>query len=587
MKASQFLISTLKEAPADAEVASHQLMTRAGMIKKLGAGIYTYMPMGLRVIRKVEAIVREEMNRAGAIEISMPVVQPAEFWQETGRFDKMGDALLRLKDRHERDYVVQPTSEEVVTDIARQEIRSYKQLPRNLYQIQTKFRDERRPRFGLMRGREFTMKDAYSFDRDLESATRSYQNMAQAYRRIFDRFGLRYRAVAADSGEIGGDLSEEFQVIASTGEDAIVYCATSDYAANMEKAEALAPAGPRGGATQALAKTPTPGKSTCADVAELLGVPLHTTVKSLVLATDVLDDAGAVTGAKVWLLLLRGDHDMNEIKVSKVAGLDKGFRFATTAEIEAHFGCKPGYLGPLNLRQPVTLVADREVAVMSDWITGANEIDFHMTGVNWGRDLPEPALVADLRNVVAGDASPDGKGVLAIERGIEIGHVFVLGTKYSKAMNATFLDTTGKPQFLEMGCYGIGITRLPAAAIEQNHDARGIIWPDALAPFTVAICPIGPDRSPDVKAAAEALYADLLAAGVDVILDDRGERPGAMLADWELIGVPHRVVIGDKALKDGQVEYQHRRDEAATRVASSEIAAFVKSRLSSPAPVAA
>ena len=587
MKASQFLISTLKEAPADAEVASHQLMTRAGMIKKLGAGIYTYMPMGLRVIRKVEAIVREEMNRAGAIEISMPVVQPAEFWQETGRFDKMGDALLRLKDRHERDYVVQPTSEEVVTDIARQEIRSYKQLPRNLYQIQTKFRDERRPRFGLMRGREFTMKDAYSFDRDLESATRSYQNMAQAYRRIFDRFGLRYRAVAADSGEIGGDLSEEFQVIASTGEDAIVYCATSDYAANMEKAEALAPAGPRGAAVQALAKTPTPGKSTCADVAELLGVPLHTTVKSLVLATDVLDDAGAVTGAKVWLLLLRGDHDMNEIKVSKVAGLDKGFRFATTAEIDAHFGCKPGYLGPLNLRQPVTLVADREVAVMSDWITGANEVDFHMTGVNWGRDLPEPALVADLRNVVAGDPSPDGKGVLAIERGIEIGHVFVLGTKYSKAMNATFLDTTGKPQFLEMGCYGIGITRLPAAAIEQNHDARGIIWPDALAPFTVAICPIGPDRSPDVKAAAEALYADLLAAGVDVILDDRGERPGAMLADWELIGVPHRVVIGDKALKDGQVEYQHRRDEAATRVASSEIGAFVKSRLSSPAPVAA
>ena len=586
MKASQFLISTLKEAPADAEVASHQLMTRAGMIKKLGAGIYTYMPMGLRVIRKVEAIVREEMNRAGAIELTMPVVQPAEFWQETGRFEKMGPELLRIKDRHERDFVVQPTSEEVVTDIARQELRSYKQLPKNFYQIQTKFRDERRPRFGLMRGREFTMKDAYSFDRDQDSAKLSYQVMAQAYRRIFDRFGLRYRAVAADSGAIGGDLSEEFQVIAATGEDAIVYSPDSDYAANMEKAEALAPAQPRAAASQTMAKTATPGKSTCADVAELLGVPLATTVKSLVLATEVTEGDGPAQ-TQIWLLLLRGDHDMNEVKVGKLPGLAAGFRFATVAEIEEHFGCKPGYLGPIGLRKPVRVVIDREVAVMHDWICGANVPDFHMTGVNWGRDLPEPDLVADLRNVVAGDASPDGKGVLAIERGIEVGHVFYLGTKYSKAMNATFLDTTGKPQFLEMGCYGIGITRLPAAAIEQNHDARGIIWPDALAPFTVAICPIGPDRSPDVKAAAEALYADLLAAGVDVILDDRGERPGAMLADWELIGVPHRVVIGDKALKDGQVEYQHRRDAAATRVASSEIAGFVKSRLSSPAPAAA
>ena len=587
MKASQFLISTLKEAPADAEVVSHQLMIRAGMIKKLGAGIYTYMPMGLRVIRKVERIVREEMDRAGAIELSMPVVQPAEFWQETGRFDKMGPELLRIKDRHERDFVVQPTSEEVVTDIARQELRSYKQLPKNFYQIQTKFRDERRPRFGLMRGREFTMKDAYSFDRDQPAAKESYRVMAQAYRSIFDRFGLRYRAVAADSGAIGGDLSEEFQVIAATGEDAIVYCPDSDYAANMEKAEALPPPGARGEATQPLTKTPTPGKATCADVAELLGVPLHTTVKSLVLATDVLDESGAVKGAKVWLLLLRGDHDMNEIKVAKVPGLDKGFRFATLPEIDAHFGCKPGYLGPLQLQQPVSLVVDRDVAVMHDWICGANAPDFHMTGVNWGRDLPEPDLVADLRNVVAGDASPDGKGPLAIERGIEVGHVFYLGTKYSRAMGATFLDVAGKPQFLEMGCYGIGITRLPAAAIEQNHDARGIIWPDAIAPFTVAVCPIGPDRSPDVKAAAQSLYADLMAAGVDVILDDRGERPGAMLADWELIGVPHRVVIGDKALKDGQVEYQHRRDAAATRVGAAEIAAFVKSRLSTPATPAA
>ena len=586
MKASQFLISTLKEAPADAEVASHQLMTRAGMIKKLGAGIYTYMPMGLRVIRKVEAIVREEMNRAGAIELTMPVVQPAEYWQETGRFEKMGPELLRIKDRHERDFVVQPTSEEVVTDIARQELRSYKQLPKNFYQIQTKFRDERRPRFGLMRGREFTMKDAYSFDRDQETAKQSYQVMAGAYRRIFDRFGLTYRAVAADSGAIGGDLSEEFQVIAATGEDAIVYCPNSDYAANMEKAEALAPTQARAAASQTMAKTATPGKSTCADVAELLGVPLATTVKSLVLATEVAKDDGPAQ-TQIWLLLLRGDHDMNEVKVGKLPGLAAGFRFATVAEIEDHFGCKPGYLGPVGLLKPVHVVVDREVAVMHDWICGANAPDFHMTGVNWGRDLPEPELVADLRNVVAGDASPDGKGLLAIERGIEVGHVFYLGTKYSKAMNATFLDTTGKPQFLEMGCYGIGITRLPAAAIEQNHDARGIIWPDALAPFTVAVCPIGPDRSPDVKAAAEALYADLLAAGVDVILDDRGERPGAMLADWELIGVPHRVVIGDKALKDGQVEYQHRRDAAATRVASSEIAAFVKSRLSLSVPAAA
>ncbi|MEB0056154.1 MULTISPECIES: proline--tRNA ligase [unclassified Variovorax] len=579
MKASRFFVSTLKEAPADAEVASHRLMMRAGMIKKLGIGIYTYMPMGLRVIRKIEAIVREEMNRAGAVELAMPVVQPAEFWQESGRFEKMGPELLRIKDRHDRDYVVQPTSEEVVTDIARQEIRSYKQLPKNFYQIQTKFRDERRPRFGLMRGREFTMKDAYSFDRDLDAAKLSYKAMSDAYRLIFDRFGLRYRAVAADSGAIGGDLSEEFQVIAATGEDAIVYCADSDYAANMEKAEALAPAGTRPDAFNALAKTPTPGKSTCADVAELLGVPLSSTVKTLVLATDIVDATGDIKGAKVWLLLLRGDHDMNEIKVGKIAGLDQGFRFATISEIDDHFGCKPGYLGPLNLKKPLSIVADREVAVMTDWITGANQVDFHMSGVNWGRDLPEPDVVADIRNVVAGDPSPDGKGVLAIERGIEVGHVFVLGTKYSKAMNATFLDEGGKPQFLEMGCYGIGITRLPAAAIEQNHDERGIIWPDAIAPFTVVVCPIGMDRSADVKATAESLYETLLAAGVDVLIDDRGERPGAMFADWELIGVPHRIVISDRGIKEGQFEYQHRRDTAATKVPAGEAAAFLKARL--------
>ena len=582
MKASQFFISTLKEAPADAEIVSHQLMMRAGLIKKLGAGIYNYMPMGLRVIRKVEAIVREEMNRAGAIEMAMPVIQPAELWQETGRFEKMGPELLRIKDRHGRDFVVQPTSEEVVTDVMRQDIKSYKQLPKNLYQIQTKFRDERRPRFGLMRGREFIMKDAYSFDRDEAAAKLSYQNMAAAYRRIFDRFGLTYRAVAADSGAIGGDLSEEFQVIAATGEDAIVYCPASSYAANMEKAEALAPADLARVASQALVKTATPGKSTCADVAELLGIPLQSTVKSLVLATDQTNETGEIVKSQVWLLLLRGDHDMNEVKVGKVPGLDGSFRFATLPEIEEHFGCKPGYLGPLNLQKPVKLVVDREVAALNDWVCGANVADFHMTGVNWGRDLPEPDVVADIRNVVAGDASPDGQGVLAIERGIEVGHVFYLGTKYSRAMNATFLGDNGKPQFLEMGCYGIGITRLPAAAIEQNHDARGIIWPDAIAPFTVVLCPISPDRFPDVKAAAEALYAALLAAGVDVILDDRNERPGAMFADWELIGVPHRVTIGDRGLKEGQLEYQHRRDAASSPLDASQALNILKGKLGLP-----
>jgi prolyl-tRNA synthetase len=578
MKASQFLISTLKEAPADAEVVSHQLMMRAGMIKKLGAGIYSWMPMGLRVLRKIEGIVREEMNRAGAVELLMPVVQPAEFWQETGRWSKMGPELMRVKDRHDRDFIIQPTSEEVVTDIARQELRSYKQLPRNLYHIQTKFRDERRPRFGVMRSREFIMKDAYSFDRDVAAAKVSYQAMAKAYRAIFDRFGLRYRAVAADSGAIGGDLSEEFQVIAATGEDAIVYCPDSDYAANMEKAEALAPQQPRP-AVEALEKVPTPGKSTCADVAALLGLPLQRTVKSLVLATDRTDEAGQVVQTQVWLLLLRGDHDMNEIKAGKVPGLDVGFRFATVAEIVDHFGTKPGYLGPLGLKKPVKVVADREVAAMADWVCGANEEGFHVTGVNWGRDLPEPDAVADLRNVVEGDPSPDGKGRLAIERGIEIGHIFYLGTKYSAPMNASFLDEGGKPQLMEMGCYGIGVTRLPAAGIEQNHDARGIIWPDAIAPFTVVVCPIGMDRSAEVKAAAEKLHDELAASGVDVMLDDRGERPGAMFADWELIGVPHRIVISDRGLKEGQLEYQHRRDAAATKVPAAEALAFLRGRL--------
>ncbi|MCK9515948.1 MAG: proline--tRNA ligase [Ottowia sp.] len=577
MRATRFLISTLKEAPADAEIISHQLMMRAGLIKKLGAGIYTYMPMGLRVLRKVEAIVREEMNRAGGIECSMPVIQPAELWRESGRFESMGPELLRLKDRHDRDFIVQPTSEEAVTDLARQEFRSYRQLPRNLYQIQTKFRDERRPRFGLMRGREFIMKDAYSFDRDEAAAKRSYDAMDRAYRAMFDRFGLTYRAVAADSGAIGGNLSEEFQVIAATGEDAIVYASDSDYAASMEKAEAAPPKGPRPAPAQDMRKVATPGMSTCAAVAEFLGLPLHATVKSLVLATEAEGNDGPQ--AQIWLLLLRGDHDMNEVKVRKVPGLDRGYRFATEAEILAHFGTPPGYLGPVGPTKPVRVVADREVAVMADWVCGANEAGYHLVGVNWGRDLPGPEQVADLRNVVAGDPAPDGGGTLAIERGIEIGHVFYLGTKYSEAMDATFLDEDGKPRYFEMGCYGIGITRLPAAAIEQNHDARGIIWPDAIAPFAVVICPIGRDRSDAVRAAAQTVYDALMQAGVDVILDDRGERPGVMFAEWELIGVPHRVTIGARNLDQGQVEYQHRRDDGATLVPEADIVSFVRSRV--------
>ncbi|TXD99410.1 proline--tRNA ligase [Mitsuaria sp. TWR114] len=579
MKASQFFVSTLKEAPADAEIVSHKLMMRAGMIKRLGAGIYNYMPMGLRVIRKVEHIIRTEMNRAGAVELLMPVVQPAELWQETGRFDKMGPELLRVKDRHGRDFIIQPTSEEVITDIARQELRSYKQLPKNFYHIQTKFRDERRPRFGIMRGREFTMKDAYSFDRDKDAAGRSYDNMYAAYCRIFDRLGLQYRAVAADTGAIGGDRSHEFQVIAETGEDAIIYCPTSDYAANIELAEALSLIAARGAATQALTKTPTPGKATCADVAELLKLPLSQTVKSLVLATDELDEHGTIIKSQVWLLLVRGDHDLNEVKAGKLEGLKGGFRFATAAEIDAHFGCKPGYLGPIGLKQPVKVIADRTVANMSDFVCGANEADFHFTGANWGRDLPEPDLVADIRNVVEGDPSPDGKGVLAIQRGIEVGHVFYLGTKYSAAMNATYLDENGKPQLMEMGCYGIGVTRILGAAIEQNHDERGIVWPASIAPFTVVICPIGMDRNEDVKAAATKLYDELLDLGIDVLLDDRGERPGAMFADWELVGVPHRVVISDRGLKEGQVEVQGRRDAAATKLALAEVVAHLKQRL--------
>jgi prolyl-tRNA synthetase len=581
MKASATFISTLKEAPADAEIASHRLMMRAGFIKRLGAGIYSYMPLGLRVIRKIEAIIREEMNRAGAIELLMPVVQPAELWQESGRFQQYGPELMRVKDRHDRDFVIQPTSEEVITDIARQELRSYKQLPRNFYHIQTKFRDERRPRFGVMRGREFTMKDAYSFDRDVEAGRRSYDAMFKAYCAIFDRMGLQYRAVAADSGAIGGDVSQEFQVIADTGEDAIVYCPGSDYAANIELAEALPLIACRAAATQAMTLTPTPGKSTCEDVAALLELPLQRTVKSLVLATDGKNEAGDVVQTTVWLLLVRGDHSLNEVKAGKVPGLMGGFRFATVAEIEEHFGCKPGYLGPVAPRKAIKVVADRTVAAMSDFVCGANAADLHLTGVNWGRDLPEPDAVADIRNVVAGDPSPDGKGLLAIQRGIEVGHVFLLGTKYSAPLNASFLDENGKPQLFVMGCYGIGVTRLLGAAIEQNHDERGIVWPAAMAPFSVVLCPIGYERSAEVKAAADRLHDELAAQGVDVVLDDRGERPGAMFADWELIGVPLRVVISDRGLKAGSVEMQGRRDPVAATVALADALSTVKARLAS------
>ncbi|MEY4212439.1 MAG: hypothetical protein RL458_664 [Pseudomonadota bacterium] len=581
MKASRFHIATLKEAPSDAEIVSHRLMTRAGMIRRLAGGIYNYMPMGLRTIRKIEAIIREEMDAAGAIELLMPVIQPAELWMESGRWERYGPELLRIKDRHGRDFIVQPTSEEVITDIARQEIRSYRHMPKNFYHIQTKFRDERRPRFGLMRGREFTMKDAYSFDRNKEAALASYQAMFEAYTRIFTRMGLAFRAVAADTGAIGGSASHEFQVIADTGEDAIAYCPQSEFAANIELAEAVPLLEARAPAAAPLAKTPTPGRSTCADVAEFLGLALSRTVKSLVLAVDDRetpkdgaddpDFRGRIVATRIFLLLVRGDHDLNEVKAGKVPGLE-GFRFATEAEIIEHFGTPPGYLGPIGMLKPVTVVADRTVARMSDFVCGANDAGFHYTGVNWGRDLPEP-LVADIRNVQAGDPSPDGRGSLAIQRGIEVGHVFYLGTKYSEAMRAVFVDEDGASRPIEMGCYGIGVTRLLGAAIEQNHDARGIIWPSAIAPFEVVICPVGLDRSEAVRTAAFSLYADLREAGIDVILDDRGERPGAMFADWELIGVPLRITVGERGLKEGRVELQGRRDTEARMLAPAEVCA--------------
>ena len=576
MRASSYHINTLKEAPAEADVTSHQLMTRAGMIRKVAGGIYTYMPLGLRVLRKIENIVREEMNRAGAIELLMPVVQPAELWVESGRWEQYGAELLRIKDRHQRDFVLQPTSEEVITDIARNEIHSWRQLPLNFYHIQTKFRDERRPRFGLMRGREFTMKDAYSFDRDAASAQTSYDLMYEAYIKIFTRLGLEFRAVAADTGSIGGSRSHEFQVIADTGEDLIVYNPDSDYAANIELAAAPPLIALRGAASEELIKAATPNAPKCEIVATQLKRPLTDTVKAIVLATDAADGKGAT---KIWLLLIRGDHSLNEIKVSKLAGFENGHRFASEEEILDIFGCVPGYLGPVNPRKPVDVIADHTVAHMNNFICGANQEDFHYTGVNWGRDLPEPQ-VADLRNVVAGDPDPQG-GHLAIQRGIEVGHVFFLGDKYSKALNATFLDTDGKPALLQMGCYGIGVSRIAAAAIEQRHDARGIVWPKAIAPYEVVICPMGWNKSETVRNAAEALYGELEQAGIEVMLDDRDIRPGVMFAEWELIGVPMRVTVGERGLKEGMLEVQARSDEAAAKVPVAKVLATIVKRLES------
>jgi len=547
MKASHFFLATLKEDPSDAEIVSQRLMIRAGFIKRVAAGLYTWTPLGLRTLRKVEAIVREEMNRAGALELLMPAVQPAELWQESGRWTFYGPELLRFKDRHQRDFVIGPTHEEVITDFVRREIRSYRQLPKHFYQIQTKFRDEIRPRFGVMRAREFIMKDGYSFHASFADLEREYGNMYDTYCRIFTRLGLQFRAVAADTGSIGGTGSHEFHVIAETGEDTIAYCPTSDYAANIELAEALPPATPRPAPSQPLALVETPGVKTITELVAALGVPITQTVKSVVVNGE---------GGEPVLLLLRGDHELNEVKAEKLAGVEKPLTFTSEAAIRAAFGAGPGSLGPVGFRGRI--VADRTVAKMADFVTGANRDGYHYTGVNIGRDFPEPE-VADLRNVVAGDPSPDGKGVLALCKGIEVGHIFQLRTKYSAALKCHFLDESGQERPMEMGCYGIGVTRIVGAAIEQNHDERGIIWPEAIAPFEAVICPIGAAKNPAVDEAAARLYDELVAAGLDVILDDRGERPGVMFADWELIGVPWRVVVSERGLAAGTLEIRHRR----------------------------
>ncbi|WP_028455757.1 proline--tRNA ligase [Chitinilyticum litopenaei] len=566
MRTSQLYLSTLKEAPSEAELLSHKLMLRAGLIKKLGSGLYTWMPLGLRVLRKVEAVVREEMNKAGAQELLMPAVQPAELWQETGRWAVFGPQMLKIKDRHERDFCFGPTHEEVITDIARSELRSYKQLPVNFYQIQTKFRDEIRPRFGVMRAREFVMKDAYSFHANFESLQATYDVMYKTYSSVFTRLGLKFRAVAADTGAIGGSGSHEFHVLADAGEDLLAYCPDSEYAANVELAEALAPATPRAAATEAMRDVDTPKQTLCEDVARLLGVGIKKTVKACALMT--------VDGQFV-LALLRGDHNLNEVKVSKLDGLGD-FRFATDEEIRAHLNCPPGFIGPVGVAANVKVIADRTVAAMSDFVCGANKPKFHLAGVNFGRDLPEPAVVADIRNVVAGDPSPDGKGTLELCRGIEVGHIFQLRSKYSEAMNCVFVNENNQQQVMEMGCYGIGVSRIVGAAIEQNYDERGIIWTKGIAPFAVAIVGVGYHKSEAVKAAADQLYAELQAAGIDVLLDDRNERPGVMFADMELIGIPHRVTIGDKGLADGVVEYVARVGGDVQKIALTEVAAFVK-----------
>jgi prolyl-tRNA synthetase len=547
MRLSQFHLNTSKETPADAEVVSHQLMLRAGMIRKLAAGLYTWSPLGLRVLRKVEAIVREEMNAAGAIEMLMPSIQPRELWEETGRWQKFGGQLLKIKDRKDGEFCYGPTHEEVITDFARNELRSYKQLPVNFYQIQTKFRDEIRPRFGVMRAREFLMKDSYSFHLGAESLGETYRAMYEAYSRIFTRLGLMFRAVNADTGAIGGSASHEFHVLADSGEDAIAFSDGSDYAANVEMAEAVSP-GPRAAAGESLHEVETPWQRTCEEVAKLMGIALSRTVKSVA----VMGEPGFV------LALVRGDHMVNEIKLSKVPGLAE-FRLATEAEINEHMGCEPGFIGPVKPAKAITIIADRSVAALADFVVGANRKGYHLAGVNWGRDLPEPVLVADIRNAVEGDPSPDGRGVLKIARGIEVGHVFQLGQKYAEALKATVLDAEGKAQVMHMGCYGIGVSRIVAAAIEQNFDANGICWPVPMAPWQVAVCIINPKNDPAVVEAADALYAELQQAGLDVVIDDRGLRPGVMFGDIELIGIPHRVVVSGRGLESGTFEYRARR----------------------------
>jgi len=571
MRTARFFLSTSKEAPAEAELVSHRLMLRAGLIKRLGSGLYTWMPLGLRVLRKVEAIVREEMDRAGAIELLMPAVIPAELWQESGRWEVFGPQMLRIKDRHQRDFLFGPTHEEVITDIARKELRSYRQLPVNFYQIQTKFRDEIRPRFGVMRAREFLMKDAYSFHLTEESLDATYQAMHVAYSRIFTRLGLKFRAVTADTGAIGGSGSHEFHVLADSGEDAIAFCPASDYAANVEMAEALPPATPRSAPTEAMRDVETPKQTTCEDVAALLGIPLERTVKLI----------AVMAGEKLHALLIRGDHSLNEVKTGKVEGLGD-FRFATEEEIRAAFHCPPGFLGPVGLdRSKIRVIADRSVAAMADFVCGANKPKFHAAGVNWGRDLPEPDQVADIRNVVAGDPSPDDQGTLELCRGIEVGHIFKLGAKYSQALGATVLDEEGQTRTLIMGCYGIGVSRIVGAAIEQGHDERGIVFPQAIAPFELAIVPLGYGRSAEVRSVAEALYTEFKATGIDVLLDDRDERPGVMFADMELIGVAHRLVISERGLKEGTLEYQARSASQASRIPRAEAVDFIRERIES------